>query len=246
MFLVKDQRYGITNLVFVYEDPRRAGYKGSIEEGVRLDYDMDAIHDWPDGEDPPEVCVGRSRTDPKEYKVFKYRREVEPAGYEYVHGSPFRIGSWNMYLKVYETPPVPVQMDEENWFDYLDKLDDGSRDRRKQVQIPDAPSNGNRDDVAAWVARQHLIVDSGVREVLYLPQGAPPDEIRLLELNDRMAGSESDVEAIDFGLDVDGASFRLLVADVTRDQFEQIERGASKLPPGWSLSGSKHWGRRGA
>jgi hypothetical protein len=246
MFLVEDRRYGVTNLVFTYEDPRKEGYAGDVVDGVRLDYDMEAVHRWRDGEDRPEACVGRDPADPKHYKVFKYRKDLESERYQFLPGTPSVHGSWGRYLELFYTPPDPVRMDEEDWYKYLDNLDEGSRARRKHAQVPDAPSTTNRDDVAAWVAKRHLIADSSVREVLYLPQGAPPEEIRLLELNDRLAGDESKVEAIDFGLDVEGARYRLLVADITRDQFEQIEQDTSKLPQGWSLQGRKHWGRRGA
>ena len=79
----------------------------------------------------------------------------------------------------------------------------------------------------------------------YLPREAPPGEIRLLELNERLAGAESRAEAIDFGLDVEGAQFLLFVADITSEQLDQIKKDPSRLPSGWSLDESKIW-RRGA
>jgi hypothetical protein len=64
------------------------------------------------------------------------------------------------------------------WYRYLDELDEASRRRRHRTPAPDPPADRSRDDVAARVAREHLLVDSSIREVFYLPQAAPPDEIR--------------------------------------------------------------------
>ena len=76
-------------------------------------------------------------------------------------------------------------------------------------------------------------------------RGAPADEIRFVEVNDRLAGAESKAEAIDFGLDIEGARFRLFVADVTTDQLERVKQDPSRLPRGWSLTGNQVWRRRG-
>ena len=129
---------------------------------------------------------------------------------------------------------------------YLDKLDEDSRRRRRNPQAIATPSNGNRDEVAAWVAKKHFVTDSAVREIWYLPQSAPPEEIRLLEVSDRLAGPESEVEAIDFGLDIEGARFRLLIADITSEVLDQIKQNPSRLPSGWSLDDNKIWKRRRA
>jgi hypothetical protein len=245
MFLVEDRRPGATFLVFMWKDPREDGYKGDVAEDVHLDYDMPAVHSWPDGEDSPEACVGRSVEDPKQYTVFKYCRDLGPAGFERVSGMPLVFVSWADYLGLRRHPPDAEQIDDEQWFDYLDEVDEVARRRRDLP--PDSPAGKGRDDVAAWLARKHLIADNAIREVWYLPEGAPADEIRLLELNDRLAGPEfeSNPEAIDFGLDVEGARFRLSVADVTSEQLERIRENPSRLPPGWSLEEKRVW-RRGA
>jgi hypothetical protein len=36
----------------------------------------------------------------------------------------------------------------------------------------------------------------------------------------------------------------LLVADVTREQLDQVQRDPSLLPLGWSLEGNQIWRRR--
>ena len=136
------------------------------------------------------------------------------------------------------------QLDDEDWYDFLDELDEVSRRRSQREPEPPQPDGASSDEVAAWVARKHFIADSGIREVWYLPTGSPPSEIRLLDVCDRLAGPDGKVEAIEFGLNVHGAAFRLLVADVTRDQLEELKRDPSLLPPGWSLEANQIWRRR--
>jgi hypothetical protein len=147
--------------------------------------------------------------------------------------------------------PTPIelarqaeQFDDEQWYEFLDEIDEVSRRRRQRAREPAQLAGKSRDEVAAWLAKKHFIADSGIREVWYLPTGAPPDEIRFLELNDRLAGTESKVEAIDFGMDVEGAHFRLFVADITSKQLKQIKKDPSRLPKGWSLDGHIVWRRR--
>jgi hypothetical protein len=154
------------------------------------------------------------------------------------------FGSWSDYVGVRLNPPDPEQTDDEQWYEYLDKLDEDSCRRRRNQSKFSTPTNGNRDEVAGWLAKTHIIADSAIREVWYLPNGAPPDEIRLLEVNDRLAGSQASVEAVDFGLDVAGKPFRLLVADITSDQLLELRQDPSRLPPGWSIDGASNWGRR--
>ena len=93
--------------------------------------------------------------------------------------------------------------------------------------------------VAEWVARQHLNVDTWVREIWHLPKGAPVDEIRLLEVGDQRP--DTAIEPMDFGLDLDGRTFKLLIADINSDQMEQIKTDASLLPVGWHMEGSQSW-----
>ncbi len=246
MFHVEDRRHGIFQ-VFTVADPRKDGYLGTdLEEGVDLDYNKQTVHGWPyDGSAPPEACLGRSRQNPKQYKVFKYGRDLQAAGFDSVPGMPVDFGSWSDYVKLNPRPEDLQKVDEAEWFERLDEYDEAARRRRKIAPKQETPSRDNRDEVAAWVAKNHLIVDTSIREVWYLPRGAPPDEIRLLELNDRLAAPDSKPEAIDFGLDVEGARFRLFVADITSEELEQIKRDPSRLPSGWSLDGNAMW-RRGA
>ena len=135
------------------------------------------------------------------------------------------------------------QLDNEQWYDFLDQLDEISR-RRPQTDSESKPEGSSRDEVAAWVARKHLVADSSIREVWYLPCGAPTGEIRLLERSDRLGIAGPRAEAIEFGLEVDGGRFELLVADVSSELLDLIRQDASLLPAGWSLEGNTIW-RRG-
>jgi len=244
MFRVEDKPFGTIWQVFTQRDPRTEGYVGELECDVTLEYDMPAVHAWPDGAVAPEPCLGRAPDDLKHYRVFRCPRDCLAAGHELLPGTTLLFGTWSEYLRLHEDPPVPDRIDDERWYDYDDRVDEAFR-RRRQLP-PSAPSSGSRDDVAAWLAKTHFITDPAIREVWYLPRGAPGDEIRLLELNDRFLGNETTVEPMDFGLDLEGAPYRLLVADVSSDQFEQIKRDPGRLPSGWFLDGGKNWRRRGA
>jgi hypothetical protein len=245
VYLARDNRHGSLYLVFTWEDPRNSGYEGHVEEGVFLDYDMESVHSWPDGTAQPEACLGQSPDNPNHYKVFKYQSDLEASGYTPVSGSVVVFGSWGDYAALHLIPPDPRQTTDEKWYGYLDKLDEDSRVRRQLTPTVSIPLVRNRDNIAAWVARRHLIADSSIREVWYLPKGSPQDEIRFLELNDRLAGAELSVEPIDFALDIEGAAFRLFVADITTEQLANVKRDSSLLPRGWSLDENTIW-RRGA
>ena len=55
---------------------------------------------WPEGAPRPETVLFRSRCDPKHYKMFKYRREVDPREWEEagVHfGGTFSKHSWHAF-----------------------------------------------------------------------------------------------------------------------------------------------------
>ena len=94
----------------------------------------------------------------------------------------------------------------------------------------------NRKSWAQTYARKHLETDSGIRLVIFLPEGAPADEIRLVEINEQIAVRDDDLlEAIDFGVDCDSPNaHRLKVLDITPGQWERIERNLISLPDGWS------------
>lgn len=95
----------------------------------------------------------------------------------------------------------------------------------------------DRDSMAKWYAQEHRKVDPGLVEVHYLPENADPREIRLVEVNKLIAARNDDaIEPIDFGVDRGMESaHRLVVLDVTPDQWERIQAGDFALPKDWTL-----------
>ncbi len=101
----------------------------------------------------------------------------------------------------------------------------------------------DRDEIARWYADRHLRTDDAIREILYLPEEAPPSEIRFIEIN-RLISESTTIEPIDFGVNVDGVDgHTLYVLDVTPGQWREIERGAITLPEGWRLRNRVRFGR---
>jgi hypothetical protein len=104
-----------------------------------------------------------------------------------------------------------------------------------------APDLGS---LAKWYAQRHMDIDSGVERILYLPTGAPPREIRFLEVNG-MISETTPLEPIDFGVDVGSDNAHTLyVLDVTPGQWAAIESKHMDLPDGWTLIGSQELARR--
>ena len=60
--------------------------------------------DETDGHPCPAVCVGRSPRNSKYYKVFKYRTDLQTAGFEPVAGMPVVFGRWSDYTRLTELP----------------------------------------------------------------------------------------------------------------------------------------------
>lgn len=239
MFLVFDESSSPPYLVFTWENPREDDYGGEVLDDVSLVYE-NGVDEWPLGEAAPEPCVGTK--DHKRYEVFRGCEKLRASGYAPVPGMPVVLTRWSDFLRLVH----PEQLNEERWYDELDKLDEAARRRRKMPLSSELPSDATRDEVAAWIARRHFIVDTGVREIWYLRDGAPNDDIRLIEVNDRIIASESRIEAVDFGLNIEGVPFKLYVADVNSEQLALAQRDPSRLPEGWSLAGAQQWWRRGA
>ena len=77
-----------------------------------------------------------------------------------------------------------------------------------------------------------------------MPAGAPDDEIRLLEINDRFAGPGGEIEPFESLLDVTTSPYRVFIVDITSEQLDQIKKNPALLPAGWSLDGHQVWKRR--
>ena len=248
MFLVKDRRLGMDNYVFTNQDPRSEGFQGDVVEGVALDYDMNDIHLWPQGQPRPNPQLGRDPKKPKHYQVFKFPDDLQAAGFELVHfNTPFFAYSWSEYRKRYY--PVPEEyakkMTPDEWFDYLEEADSATSIRKKLNEPLEPKPGSTRDEIAKWVANRHVGADGGIQQVWYLPFGSPADEIRLLEISERYTGEPDTIEPVAFGLNVGDADYRLAVADVSRSHLERIQHEPARLlPMGWRLQDSISWGRR--
>lgn len=104
----------------------------------------------------------------------------------------------------------------------------------------------DRDSMAAWYASEHLKTDPGITAVYHLPEGSDDREIRLVEIN-RLIGERNDtgMEPIDFGIDFGTETqHKLLVLDVTPEQWKRIQSRELSLPPGWSVEGLKAYRKR--
>lgn len=91
--------------------------------------------------------------------------------------------------------------------------------------------------MAQWYARQHLKTDPGIQAVYYLHHDAPDREIRFIEINNLLCEPNNDpLEPVDFGIDTGmDTAHKLMVLDVTPQQWEQIQKDQSVLPSGWSM-----------
>ncbi len=98
---------------------------------------------------------------------------------------------------------------------------------------------------ARWLAQRHMETDAAIERVVYLPTGAPVDEIRLLEVNRFLRPPDDDViEPLDFSPDGADLPFRVFVADITRDQWERIQRDPELLSQlGWQLKDKQIFAR---
>lgn len=97
----------------------------------------------------------------------------------------------------------------------------------------------DRDRMAVVYAKRHKETDGAIREIHYLPTGAPDNEIRLVEVNDAINTTASP-EPIDFGVEAGTPNaHKLIVLDVTPSQWDEIKKETLQLPPGWTLEGSQ-------
>ena len=135
-----------------------------------------------------------------------------------------------------------------DWFAVLDEAKNIRRDRlQKELGDQDPRPGISRDQFAQWIARRHLAADPGISDVLYLHTNAPPNEVRLLEINTLLSVPEKSqpIEAFDFGPDIDGLPFVVLVADITPDQWRAVQSNVLALPAGWSLDECLKIGHKG-
>jgi hypothetical protein len=72
-----------------------------VEEGAWVEVPTN-VNAWPEGARRPETVLCRSREDPKHYKLFKYRNEIEGTEWEETglnFGGTFSKTSWERFAK---------------------------------------------------------------------------------------------------------------------------------------------------
>ncbi len=106
---------------------------------------------------------------------------------------------------------------------------------------PASPSNhATPEQIAQWLTQRHLSTDAAIELAVYLPTGAPDNEIRLLEVNRFLRSSGTDaIEPLDFTPEWN-FPYRVFVADITADQWDRAqENPGAILPAGWELGDHK-------
>lgn len=139
-----------------------------------------------------------------------------------------------------------VQLDSASFDDVINTAFRQRYDSTEPTAFTGPDPQAAPEEFASWLARRHLSSDAVIERIIYLPVGAPENEIRLLEVNRLLnAPPDSDViEPLDFTPDVADLPFKVLVADVTADQWERIRKGSDPiLPPGWELEGNRIFSR---
>lgn len=98
---------------------------------------------------------------------------------------------------------------------------------------------------ARWLGGQHLRFDKRLTMVVYLPTGAPDDQVRLLEVNTGLYPDPgTPLTPIESTPAVTDLPFRVWVLDVTPDEWTAIQQNPQMLPQGWSLENSTITRRR--
>lgn len=100
-------------------------------------------------------------------------------------------------------------------------------------------TNQERAAFAEWLARQHLRFDSRLTQVVYLPTGAADDEVRMLEVNTGLYPEPGNpILPVETTPAINELPFRVWVADVTPEEWDQIQTNPILLPTGWNLQGN--------
>src|SRR6056297_1534392 len=87
----------------VPEDVRRKlteRFGGSVKSGVRLDEPRN-LHLWPDGAPRPEVLLCQSRRDPRQYRVFKSRSDIDDSEYQETGRTYAVFPDWDKFAKIF-------------------------------------------------------------------------------------------------------------------------------------------------
>jgi hypothetical protein len=105
------------------------------------------------------------------------------------------------------------------------------------------PPDPTRDDVAGWYARTYMDGDPRVAEVVYLPEGSPDWEIRMVLIDTKFKYPPTDeLEPLDWSSPLAGVPpHTVLVCDTSVDRWREVLAGRMKLPSGWSPRNAVHF-----
>jgi hypothetical protein len=133
-----------------------------------------------------------------------------------------------------------VQLSRRDYSDLIGRVDSARREALQREVLPPLDLWRDKASHAHWYGRSHFDADKNLIAVYYLPENAPPNEIRLLEVSRDLAIPElAPIEALDFSEKQGHLGRALFVADVTPGQFEGIRQGTVSLPPGWSMTNAQ-------
>jgi len=88
------------------------------------------------------------------------------------------------------------------------------------------------DDLVRQLARSHFDLEEGIERIIWVKNGNTPD-VRLIEIN-RDVIPVGDFYAFYFAPS-QAFPLPIRIADVTPNEWEQIQRGEIRLPAEWSL-----------
>ncbi len=88
------------------------------------------------------------------------------------------------------------------------------------------------ENVVRQLVQSHFEIEEGIDEIVWLKDGVH-QEIRLIEINRSTLPTRS-VEVLYFAPSQD-VPFPVRIADVTPQEWRQVQCGDIALPPGWSL-----------
>lgn len=95
----------------------------------------------------------------------------------------------------------------------------------------------SKEEVARELVRVHFDVEPGLSRVFLVRTGNwddPNEPIRLLEVNANTVATGS-IDAYSF-TPTDATPYATSIAEITPEEFTQVERNQLPLPRGWSLS----------
>ena len=101
-----------------------------------------------------------------------------------------------------------------------------------------------KDEAVRELAEWHFSVEPDLKRVIRIVadnEDAPDEPIKLLEVNAATVAT-GNVEPYGFAPSA-SVPFPTMIAEVTPEEYERVERNEIKLPAGWSLSKAQRFDR---